>query len=213
MYLAHSSKRSQTEASHHLALSSRSFPRRQKRWGRRTTSLTIKLSGCAAREALLAFVAAAQDVAEWTTEAAPKRADFRAWSELICNVALAGAGSQKERRHLFKSLLAEAWVFANWLTHTQSATWYDAEVAQLLTDDVLGLVTSLVLRYIRSVSRTMPCLRLAASRAGSGQARRRARNRMGASSMQRLRLDRSACAGGRMLCQARSRRSSNPCRG
>jgi hypothetical protein len=111
--------------------------------------------GMRSREALLAFVGAAQDVAEWTTEAAPKRADFRAWSELICNVALAGA-SQKERRHLFKSMLVNAWVFVNWLTHAQSATWHDAEAAQMLIDHVLGLATSLVLRHIRSVPERCP---------------------------------------------------------
>ena len=61
--------------------------------------------GMRSREALLAFVGAAQDVGDWgAKETLPKRGDFRAWSELICNAALAGA-SQKERRHLFKSLL------------------------------------------------------------------------------------------------------------
>lgn len=111
--------------------------------------------GMRGREALLAFVGVIQDVAVWTTEAAPKRADFRAWSELICNVALAGA-SQKERRHLFKSLLTDAWVFANWLTHAQSATWHDAEAAQTTIEHVLGLATSLVLRHIRSVPEQCP---------------------------------------------------------
>jgi hypothetical protein len=111
--------------------------------------------GMRSREALLAFVEAAQDVAEWTNEAAPKRADFCAWSELICNVALAGA-SQKERRHLFKSLLADAWVFANWLTHAQSATWHDAEAAHATTEHVIGLASSLLIRQIRSVPEQCP---------------------------------------------------------
>ena len=111
--------------------------------------------GVRSREALLDFIGAAQDAAEWTTEAAPKRADFRAWSELICNVVLAGVG-QKERRHLFKSLLADTWVFANWLTHAHSSTWHDAEVALTTTEHVLGLATSLVLRHIRSVPEACP---------------------------------------------------------
>jgi hypothetical protein len=85
----------------------------------------------------------------------PKRADFRAWSELICDIALAG-GTQKERRRLLKSLLAEAWVFANWLTHSQSATWHDAEAAQTTTEHALGLAMSLVLRHIRSVPELCP---------------------------------------------------------
>jgi len=111
--------------------------------------------GMRSREVLLAFVGAAQDVAEWTSEEAPKRADFCAWSELICNVALAGA-DQKERRHLFKSSLTDVWAFANWLTHAHSATWHDAEVAQATVEHILGLAMSLVLRHIRSVPEQCP---------------------------------------------------------
>src|SRR3954471_10186201 len=66
--------------------------------------------GMRSREVLLSFIAAAQDAAEWTN-AAPKRADFRAWVEVICNVALGGP-HQKERRQLMKSLLDGAWRFA-----------------------------------------------------------------------------------------------------
>lgn len=111
--------------------------------------------GMRSREVLLAFVGAAQDAANWSIDAAPKRADFRAWSELICDVALAGA-SQKERRHLFKSLLADAWVFANWVTHAQSATWHDAEAALTTVEHSLGLAVSLVIRHIRSVPEQCP---------------------------------------------------------
>ncbi len=111
--------------------------------------------GMRCRESLLSFVAAAQDVAEWPCEDAPKRADFRAWSELICNLALAGE-SQKERRHLFKSSLADAWTFANWLTHAQSATWHDAEAAETAVEHALGLAMSLVVRHIRSVPELCP---------------------------------------------------------
>lgn len=111
--------------------------------------------GMRCREALLAFVAAAQDVAEWTAGAAPKRADFRAWSELICDTALAGP-SQKERRHLLKSSLADAWTFANWLTHAKSATWHDAETAQATTEHVLGMAASLVIRHTRAVPEECP---------------------------------------------------------
>jgi hypothetical protein len=111
--------------------------------------------GLRSREALLAFVGAAQDVAEWTTDAPPKRADFRAWGELISNKALSG-DSQEHRRRLFKSLLVEAWIFANWLTHAQSATWHDAEAAHTTTEHVLGLALSLVLRHIRLVPEQCP---------------------------------------------------------
>ncbi|WP_274628123.1 hypothetical protein [Arvimicrobium flavum] len=111
--------------------------------------------GMRSREALLAFVAAAQDVTGWSTDATPKRADFRAWNELICNVALSGP-SQKERRHLLKSMMGDIWTFANWLTHAQSATWHDAEVAITTTEHALGIATSLVLRHIREVPDQCP---------------------------------------------------------
>jgi hypothetical protein len=111
--------------------------------------------GLRSREALLAFVGAAQDVAEWTTGPRPQRGNFLAWSELICNVALAGS-SQKDRRHLFKSLSGDAWGFANWLTHAHSATWHDAEAAHTTTEHVLGLATSLVLRFVRLVPDQCP---------------------------------------------------------
>jgi hypothetical protein len=111
--------------------------------------------GMRAREALLAFVGAAQDIAEWTTEPAPQRANFRAWTDLICNAALAGA-SQEERRRLFKTMLIEAWVFSNWLTHAHSATWHDAEAAISTVEHVVGLVASLVIRHTRDVPEQCP---------------------------------------------------------
>ena len=111
--------------------------------------------GVRCREALLAFVGAAQDIADWPIDPAPKRADFRAWSDVICNTALAGA-SQKDRRHLFKILLNEAWGFSNWLTHAQAATWHDAEAAQTTVEHILGLSMSLLLRYVRDVPEQCP---------------------------------------------------------
>jgi len=150
--------------------------------------------GMRCREALLAFVAAAQDVTEWTTEPAPKRADFRAWSELICNTALAGP-SQKERRHLLKSSLADVWTFANWLTHAHSATWNDAEAAQATTEHVLGMAASLVIRHVRAVPEQCPRLWLAAPVAGGGLARGPTRNRVGASRVRGLWLGRAAYPG------------------
>jgi hypothetical protein len=74
--------------------------------------------GVRCREALLAFVAAAQDVMEWSGEELPKRADFRAWNDLTWNRVLAGS-DQAERRRLVKTAMSEAWTFANWLTHAK----------------------------------------------------------------------------------------------
>jgi hypothetical protein len=47
-------------------------------------------------------------------------------------------------------------VFVNWLTHAQSATWYDATVAQETSEHVLWLASSLVVRHIRSVPDQCP---------------------------------------------------------
>ncbi|RRN57109.1 hypothetical protein, partial [Caulobacter sp. 602-1] len=89
---------------------------------------------------LLELVGIAQDAAMWT-EAPPQRANYRAWTELICNSLLPGE-SNKERRGVLKSALESAWTFSNWLTHSTSATWVDAETAQSLIQHAVGMATS-----------------------------------------------------------------------
>jgi hypothetical protein len=113
--------------------------------------------GVRCREALLAFTAAAQIVIPWTGDAAgkPKQADFKAWVDHICAVTLSGE-THERRRHLFKTLLNEAWAFANWLTHTKASTWHDAEAAVTTVEHALGLAGSLVIRHIRGVPETCP---------------------------------------------------------
>ena len=76
------------------------------------------------REALLAFTAAAQIVIPWTDAAAePKQADFKAWVDHLCTVTLSGE-THERRRHLFKTLLNEAWRYSKWLTHAKASTWH-----------------------------------------------------------------------------------------
>jgi hypothetical protein len=111
--------------------------------------------GVRCREALLAFVAVAQDVMEWPGTEKPKRADFRAWNDLIWNTVLAG-GDEAERRRLVKTALAEAWVFSNWLTHAKSATWRDAEAASMSIDYCLGMATNILILYLRGVPEQCP---------------------------------------------------------
>jgi hypothetical protein len=111
--------------------------------------------GVRSREALLALVAAAQDSAEWAPDNPPERGNFRAWSEIICNSALPGE-RHKVRRHLFKTMLNEAWTFASWLTHAHSATWHDAEAAYSTVEHALGLSASLVMRHVQSVPEECP---------------------------------------------------------
>lgn len=112
--------------------------------------------GVRCREALLAFADAAQTVVPWNSaDQKPKRADLRAWVDHICSITMVGA-SQKERRHLFKALLDSAWAFTNWLTHSKSSKWHDAEAAYATTENAIGLCTSSVIRYIRGVPEVCP---------------------------------------------------------
>jgi hypothetical protein len=113
--------------------------------------------GVQCREALLAFTTAAQVVMPWSGDAStePKQADFKAWVDHVCSVCLVGE-THKERRHLFKTLLNEAWSFTNWLTHAKASTWYDAEAATTTVEHALGSAASLVIRHIRGVPEACP---------------------------------------------------------
>lgn len=112
--------------------------------------------GVRCRETLLAFITAAQTAIPWTLEQEkPKNADLNAWVDYICSVALSGA-SHEPRRHLVKALLESAWKFANWLTHTKSSHWYDAETAIATTENAVTLCTSAVIRHVRGVPEHCP---------------------------------------------------------
>jgi hypothetical protein len=118
--------------------------------------------GVRCRETLLTFVDVAHTALPWTSQQEPpKKADLKAWADHICAVTLTG-DSQKYRRQLFKALLESAWEFANWLTHTKSSTWYDAEAAVSVTENALALCISAVIRHVRGYRRHV----LAAVRSG-----------------------------------------------
>jgi AIG2-like family len=110
--------------------------------------------GVRCREVLLEVIGVAQDAAMWT-ETPPQRANFRAWVEIICNDLLPG-DSNKERRGAFKGALESAWTFSNWLTHSKSATWIDADMAHSLIQHATGMATSLILRALRGVPDDCP---------------------------------------------------------
>lgn len=111
--------------------------------------------GVRCREALLELIAVAQDAAVWKTDAPPQRANFRAWTEIICNDLLP-SDSNKERRGALKGALESAWTFSNWLTHSKSATWIDADMASSLMQHAIGMATSLILRELRGVPEECP---------------------------------------------------------
>jgi hypothetical protein len=110
--------------------------------------------GVRCREALLELVSVAQDAAVWTDNP-PQRANFRAWMEIICNDLLPG-DTNKERRGALKGALESAWTFSNWLTHSKSATWIDADMAHTLIQHGIGMATSLILRGLRGVPEECP---------------------------------------------------------
>lgn len=112
--------------------------------------------GVRCREAMLAFTSVGQMVVPWTAKGEqPKKADLKAWVDHICNVILAG-DAQKERRQLFKQLLTSAWAFANWLTHTKSSRWHDAEAAVTTTENAVTLCISSIIQHIRGVPSACP---------------------------------------------------------
>ena len=110
--------------------------------------------GVRCRETLLELIAVAQDAAVWT-DALPQRANFRAWTEIICNDILRGEGN-KEKRGVVKGAMESAWTFSNWLTHSKSGTWVDAEMAHGVTEHAVGLAASLLLRAVRGVPDACP---------------------------------------------------------
>lgn len=111
--------------------------------------------GVRCRETLLSLVAAAQDAVDWGDGERLQRGNFKGWVDRILSAALTGS-AQKERRHLLRSLLVEAWDFANWLTHTKSASWHDAEMSVTTAEHALGLATSLVARHVKGVPDECP---------------------------------------------------------
>ncbi|PZU87729.1 MAG: gamma-glutamylcyclotransferase [Shinella sp.] len=110
--------------------------------------------GVRCRETLLELIGVAQDAAVWTDKP-PQRANFREWTEIICNDLLPGE-SNKERRAALKDGLSSAWTFSNWLTHTKSATWVDADMAHSLLQHACGMAISLILRALRGVPSECP---------------------------------------------------------
>lgn len=110
--------------------------------------------GVRCREALLELIGVAQDAVIWT-DTPPQRANFRAWTEIICNDLLP-SDTNKERRAALKGALETAWTFTNWLTHSKSATWIDADMAHSLIQHAIGMATSFILRELRGVPEECP---------------------------------------------------------
>lgn len=112
--------------------------------------------GVRCREALLGFVDIVRQALPWKTLGSePKRGDFKAWIDHVCVTALEGA-THEYRRLLFKALLENAWKFDNWLTHSKSSSWHDAEAAVSTTNMALDICISTVNRHFRMVPEMCP---------------------------------------------------------
>jgi predicted RNA-binding Zn-ribbon protein involved in translation (DUF1610 family) len=111
--------------------------------------------GVRCRECLLSLIHALQTAIEPPTSVDLKHSDFLAWTEVIADVALAGA-SQKERRQLLKSSAKQSWQFVNWLTHARGSHFHDAEAALEATKQTLGLFTTACIRHLRGVPDACP---------------------------------------------------------
>lgn len=97
--------------------------------------------GVRCRECLLSLVHSVQQAIDPPASAAElKQSDFVGWAEAIADTALAGP-SQKARRQLLKSSAKATWQFVNWLTHSRSAHFHDAEAALAATEQTLSLFT------------------------------------------------------------------------
>ena len=145
--------------------------------------------GVRCREALLAFSSCTQTVMPWSSsDPTPKQADFKAWADHICAVSMADH-SHEHRRQLFKSLFDGARKFSNWLTHTKTSTWFDAEAATATVENTISLGTSAVIRHLRGVPETCPACgsrRLSPER---GREHRPAGDGIRAAGVRKVRLD------------------------
>ena len=148
--------------------------------------------GMRCREALLELIGVAQDAVMWT-DTPPQRANFRAWAEIICNDLLPGA-TNKERRGALKGALETAWTFSNWLTHSKSATWIDADMAHSLTQNASGMAATLIVRELRGVP--VECSNCGSPHLEPEQGENTAVPGvpLGTTTLRRLRLDWQACS-------------------
>ena len=107
--------------------------------------------GMRCRESLLAFVreVATEDMVPQGL-VPPKRGDFIQWSDHIADAVTAGAGASRLRSYL-KAIAKEAWQYAQWLTHANNATRFDAIVAVEATSNVIGTYGMALVRADRGM--------------------------------------------------------------
>lgn len=109
------------------------------------------------RECLVSFIdEAAGDEVVPDGAAAPKAADFKAWTELLANYLAAGESASRLRSYL-KKVAGETWGLVNWLTHAKNAVRLDAEIALKAVEHLLGTFTAARLRLDTAPRRCEAC--------------------------------------------------------
>lgn len=110
--------------------------------------------GVRCREALLSFIHAFQDASE-VPEDGPQRSNFVAWIDLIYDEIQPGRDN-RERRKIVKSAFKEAMIYSNWLTHSQSSNWLDAEMAIKAVSHAVEMAISMTIKHLRGVPPECP---------------------------------------------------------
>jgi hypothetical protein len=113
--------------------------------------------GVRLRECLVSFLReTTSDELVPAKQAAPKAADFRAWTELLANRLAAGDSSAYLRSYL-KKLSFETWAYVNWLTHVKNAVRLDAEIGLKAVEHLLGTFTAARMRLGQRSLRCESC--------------------------------------------------------
>jgi hypothetical protein len=100
------------------------------------------------RECLVSFVGeTTSDNLVPPGQVPPKKADVKAWTELLANTLAAGESASKLRSYL-KKLAVETWEYVSWLTHAKNAARMDAEIGLKAVEHLLGTFTAARLRLV-----------------------------------------------------------------
>ena len=107
--------------------------------------------GMRCRECLIAMVRtlALPEMVPAGTEA-PKRADVVGWCTLIADRVAHGSSADRVRSYL-KAISKSGWELVNWLTHASSATRADGLFALEVTQHILGMFGTAMLRYRQGI--------------------------------------------------------------
>ena len=85
----------------------------------------------------------------------PKRADVVGWCDLMANHVAHGPSAERVRGYL-KAVSKAGWELVNWLTHAHGATRADGLMAHELTEHILILFATAVLRHRQGIPDRCP---------------------------------------------------------